>query len=82
LDGPGAVALVTHCISEIRNIAERSDTQGQGLDAKCAIVVEMDNVDLAATRYIERAPAPQTRDPLSYDSFIQRICDLYRRRFA
>ena len=81
-DARGAVALVNHCLSEMRNIAERSDAQGQGLDAKCAIVVEMDNVNLATTRYIERAPAPQTGDPLSYDSFIQRICDLYRRRFA
>jgi hypothetical protein len=42
----------------------------------------MDYVNLASTRYGQRLPAPLTGDPLSYDSFIQPICDLYRRRFA
>ena len=64
-DARGAASLVSHCLNEMRNIAERSDVAGQGLDAKCAIVLEMDNVNLPTTRYIQRAPAPQTGDPLS-----------------
>jgi hypothetical protein len=81
-DRAGAGALVDHCVSELRNVSERGDTSGYGLEGKCAIVVEMDNVDLSSTRYIERTPAPLVGDPLNYDSFLQRICDAYEQRFA
>jgi len=81
-DQRGAAALVEHCLSEMRNVAERSDTSGYGLEAKCFIVVDMDNEDLASTNYVERPPAPLTGDPLNYDSFLQRICSVYERRFT
>lgn len=80
-DARAAGALVAHCINELRNVGERSESSPFGLDAKCAVVVEMDNVNLASTSYINRPPAPLPGDPLNYDSFIQRICDLYARRF-
>lgn len=76
------VALVEHCINEMRNISERSEGTGYGLEAKGLLVVEMDNVNLESTRYVERAPAPQRGDPLNYDSFLQRVCNLYERRFG
>jgi hypothetical protein len=80
-DRNGAIRLVEHCLSEMRNVSERSDTAGYGLEAKCFLVVDMDNVNLASTSYIERSPAPLTGDPLNYDSFLQRICSIYERRF-
>ncbi len=81
LDARGAARLVEHCVNELRNVAERSDASGEGLEAKCAIVVDMDNISLGGTRFLERPPAPQPGDPLNYDSFLQRLCDLYSRRF-
>jgi hypothetical protein len=81
-DRRGANALVEHCLSEMRNISERQDEAGYGLEAKCFLVVDMNNQDLAATRFIESVPAPLTGDPLNYDSFIGRICSQYERRFA
>jgi hypothetical protein len=74
--------LVEHCVLQVRSIAARSGLQGQGLDAKCVIVVDMDNIDHAGTRFITRAPAPRVGDPLHYDAFIQALCTLYRERFA
>src|SRR3972149_7060493 len=47
----------------------------------CFIVVEMDNENLESTAYIERAPAPLVGVPLNYDSFLQRICGFYERRY-
>jgi len=74
-------ALVEHCISELRSVAGRGDRRGYGLDAKAGIVVVMDNIDFAASRYLDRPPAPVPGDPLHYDSFVRAICDQYTRRF-
>ena len=74
-------ALVTHCMSEMRNVEERSDVSRTGIDAKCVIVVDMDNVSLRDTQYQTRPPAPQIGDPLHYDAFLQKICSLYQDRF-
>jgi hypothetical protein len=74
--------IVEHCFSELRNVSERRDDLSYGMDAKCLILLEMDNVNLAGARLIERPPAPQPGDPLNYDSFLRRICDLYDRRFG
>jgi len=53
-----------------------------GIDAKCALVVDMDNIDLASTKYVEASPpAPAAGDPLHWDSFIRRICDRYGERY-
>lgn len=75
-------ALVGHCISELRNVAERSTVDQDGLDAKCAIVVDMDNINLDSTSFGTQAPAPQVGDPLHYDTFLQRICSQYESRFT
>ena len=63
-----------HCLNEMRNISERSDTSGYGIEAKCFIVIDMDNQNLESTTYVERPPAPGMGDPLNYDSFLQRAC--------
>lgn len=80
-DNRGAGVLVAHCVNELRNVSERSDASGYGLDAKLAMVVSMDNVHLPSTAYVDRQPAPEVGDPLNYDSFLQRVCDQYRQRF-
>jgi hypothetical protein len=81
-DRAGTVGLVEHCLNEMRNVSERSEIQGYGLEGKCCIVVDMDNQNLASTAYVEKSPAPQTGDPLNYDSFLRRICTTYERRFS
>ena len=81
-DRRGAIALVDHCLTEMRNVSERTDETGYGLEAKCFIVVAMDNQDLASTGFVETSPAPMQGDPLNYDSFIDRLCSQYERRFA
>lgn len=73
--------LVEHCVLQARSISARSGLQGQGLDAKCVIVLDMDNQDLAAASYVTRPPAPTIGDPLHYDAFLQALCTLYAERF-
>ena len=73
---------VEHCLDQLRAVAVRGGPSGSGMDAKAGIVVNMDNIDLAATRYHETAPAPKVGDPMHYDAFIQRLCSEYVSRFA
>jgi hypothetical protein len=75
-------ALTAHCVSQMRSVSERQTLAAVGMDAKAVLVVAMDNVDLNATRYVTKGEAPAAGDPLHYDSFIYRLCDLYQERFA
>lgn len=75
-------ALVAHCVNEMRNVTETGGGSGYGVDAKGVLVVEFDNMEWSAARYLGRAPAPGPGDPLHYDSFIQRLCAEYTRRFG
>jgi hypothetical protein len=77
-----ATHLVEHCITEMRNVTESGGGSDYGMDAKCALVVDFDNIDLAAASYVSVPPAPQPGDPLHYDSFVQRLCGEYGARFA
>ena len=74
--------LVEHCVNELRNVGTRRRPAGHGLDAKSALVVSMDNLDLESTVFLADDPAPTVGDPLHYDSFIQRLCDEYELRFS
>jgi hypothetical protein len=69
---PAVRRLVEHCLSEMRNVTERGGGR-PGMDAKAALVVAIDDIDLWRTRYVTAPPAPQPGDPLHYDSFIQRL---------
>ena len=72
---------VQHCMNEVRAVSVRGGPAGYGMDAKSAIILSMDNVNLASTSYVTKLPAPQIGDPLNYDSFIQRLCSDYGQRF-
>lgn len=72
---------VQHCMNEVRAVSVRGGPTGYGMDAKCAIILSMDNINLPSTAYVTKAPAPQIGDPLHYDSFIQRLCSEYGQRF-
>jgi hypothetical protein len=74
-------ALVAHCISELRSVSARGGPKGYGLDAKCAIVVSVDNVSRPSAKFVTATPAPEIGDPLHYDAFIRTVCDQYTRRF-
>jgi hypothetical protein len=74
-------ALVQHCVDEIRAVLGRHGTTGVGLEAKCVIVVQHNNVNHTATTYLTTPPAPQIGDPLHYDAFVQTICSTYSERF-
>ena len=75
-------ALVEHCIRQMRGVTARQGTQGEGLEAKAVIVVDMDNQDRGATAYVTRPPAPAVGDPLHYDAFLQSVCSFYQQRFG
>ena len=75
-------ALVDHCVNEMRAVAERRDNADIGLDAKAVLVVSLDNVDARNTRYETRPPAPQVGDPMHYDAFLDKICELWASAFA
>jgi hypothetical protein len=74
--------LLEHCMNEARAISVRGGPTGDGLDAKCVIVVDDDNIDVAATEYHEGSPAPSVGDPMHWDAFIQRLCAEWTERFA
>jgi hypothetical protein len=73
--------LIEHCIAEFRSVSTRGGAKGYGLEAKCAVVVSMDNVNHASVTYLTTAPAPPVGDPLHYDAFIRTLCDCYSQRF-
>ena len=73
--------LVEHCINELRSVATRGGRTGYGLEARCAIIVDMDNLNLPKTAYMVDSPAPRVGDQLHYDGFIQAICRHYAERF-
>lgn len=74
--------VIEHCLNELRSVARRSDPRGVGLDACCAIVVDITNLDAVTTCYSDSKLAPKTGDPLHYDSFIQTMCRAYQARFS
>lgn len=74
-------ALVAHCVREMANVAVKGGPAGYGLEAKCVLVISMNNEDLEETHYVSAPPAPQVGDPMHYDAFIQRICAIYTNRF-
>jgi hypothetical protein len=74
--------LVEHCIAELQAVSARGGTKGYGLEARCAIVVEIDNLQNDRARYVTKPPAPPVGSPLHYDAFIRTICDHYTRRFS
>ena len=73
--------LIEHCIQELRSVTSRGSTDTVGLDAKAAVVVNVDNLNRSQTRFLTTPPAPQLGDPLHYDAFILTICQLYTQRF-
>lgn len=75
------MSIVAHCINEVNNITMSGGTHAAGLDAKCALVVILDNVYHPMTSYLPADPAPRPGSPIHWDAFIQRICNLYRSRF-
>lgn len=73
--------VIAHCINEVNSITMAHGTSAVGLDAKCALVLVMDNVHHRQTRYLEAPPAPPVGSPIHWDGFIYRICQLYTSRF-
>lgn len=74
-------ALVKHCVDQVASLTLATGANPTGLDAVAALVVNMDNVNLAATSWVNASPAPQIGSPFHWDSFVQRICNEYTRRF-
>lgn len=73
-------SLVEHCIGEINSITMAGGGHPVGLDAKCAVVVSMDNVTFATTQY--DASVPVVGSPIYWDAFIDRMAQLYQQRFG
>jgi hypothetical protein len=78
------VALARNAIDLLRTIPVRTHpSNGLGLEANAVIVVDYDNSGDAPTSVIHTAsPAPPPGDPLNWESFLRRICDLYTQRWG
>jgi hypothetical protein len=78
------VELVAAALDLLRMIPIRSQpSNGPGLEANAVIVIHYDNSRRKATSSVHAAaPAPQPGDPVHWDSFVRRICDLYVQRWA
>ena len=48
--------LVEHCMTEMRNVTESGGGSAYGIDAKCALVVDFDNIQPNAGRYVSARP--------------------------
>jgi hypothetical protein len=73
--------LVEYCIGQMRSVTERRAESGEGLEAKCVVVVSVDNQNLASAAYVTGPPAPPVGDPLHYDAFIQSLGRQYEERW-
>jgi hypothetical protein len=73
--------LVRHCVDELRAVNVRGGRTGYGLEARCAVVVSMDNLGPGSAILFSDPPAPSLGDPLHYDAFIRTLCDRYGERF-
>lgn len=78
------IDLVRASIALLRTLPIRSHpTNGPGLEANAVIVLNYNNSARKAISTVYSAPpAPQPGDPLHWDSFIRRICDLYSQRWS
>jgi hypothetical protein len=76
--------LVRDAVELLRALPLRSNpANGPGLEANCIIVIDYDNsTSRSASSVFTAAPAPQAGDPLHWDSFVRRICDLYTQRWV
>jgi len=61
-------------------LRNETDEPNEQPEALAVIVVNYDGVHPA--RLVTRPPAPKPRQMVHYDSFIRRICRLYRKRFS
>lgn len=56
------------------------DDPGELPEALAVIVVDYDGLN--SSKLVTREMAPQSNNPVYYENFIRRICDLYGRRFT
>lgn len=77
-------SLVSGAVELLRMIPVRSQsTNGPGLEANSVIVLNYDNASAKRASHVyTKPPAPQSGDPLHWESFIRRICDLYVQRWG
>lgn len=77
------VALVEEGIGLMRTLPVRAmPGDPPGLEANAVIIVSHENQKLRTSRLHTGRPAPQVGDPVHYDSFVQRICEIYRQRWG
>jgi hypothetical protein len=75
-------ARVKSAIRELSAIPIRTDTtQLVGLDAMCAVVVVVDNVEFSTVKFLGGPPAPADGDRMSYEHFIERSASVLIERF-
>lgn len=86
---PGAAVRVTQhhqpdvtqrMIDHLRQLPVRDGTDAVGFDAYCTFVLDLDNQ--GHVRLHTALPAPQAGNLDHYDTFLERICHLYSKRFS
>jgi hypothetical protein len=78
------VGLARAAIELLRTVPIRSQpANGPGLEGSAVIVINYNNSGKTViSEVVEKPPAPQTGDPLHWNSLIHRLCDLYIQRWA
>jgi hypothetical protein len=76
-------ALVEEGIDLMRTLPVRAmAVDPPGLEANAVIIVSHDNQNLRTSKLHTGRSALQVGDPVHYDSFLQRICEIYRQRWG
>jgi hypothetical protein len=76
--------LVRFAVDLLRTIPTRSHpANGPGLEANAVVVVNYDNSKKPTVSVVHSAaPAPSPGDPLHWEGFVRRLCDLYVQRWG
>ncbi len=73
-------AVAASMIAHLRGLPLRSSVRKTGFDAYCTFALDCDNQKTAILW--TTTPAPQPGDPDHYETFLERICQEYTRRFS
>ncbi len=78
------ISLVGATIDLLRTIPLRTHpSNGSGLEANAVTLIDYDNSQEKVVSQVRTtSPAPQLGDPLHWESFVRRICDLYVQRWG
>ena len=74
--------VVTDTVRIFADIPLRNNPNDPNDQPEALAVFLVDYDGASPAKLITRSPAPQAGSPIHYETFLRRICDLYRKRFS